>query len=117
MCGIVGLLELGDSGTRYALARAMDSLCHRGPDDAAIWGGQSGDAFVTLGHRRLSIIDLSPAGAQPMLAIDGQGTRPVRAPDEPARLALIYNGEIYNYLELREELRAAGHRFTSSGDT
>ncbi|MGQ0713213.1 MAG: asparagine synthase (glutamine-hydrolyzing) [Gemmatimonadaceae bacterium] len=117
MCGIVGMLELGDNGARYAVSRAMDSLCHRGPDDSAMWSGQAGDARVALGHRRLSIIDLSPAGAQPMLATEGEGTRPVRAPDEPARLALIYNGEIYNYLELRGELRAAGHRFTSNGDT
>ena len=117
MCGIVGVLELGESGARYAVSRAMDSICHRGPDDAALWTGQEGAAVVALGHRRLSVLDLTPAGAQPMLACADGSMRPARAAGEPAQLAMIYNGEIYNYVELRDELRRAGRRFSSSGDT
>ena len=117
MCGIVGMVELGGPGTQHAVVRAMDSLCHRGPDDAAVWFGQEGDVGVGLGHRRLSILDLSPAGAQPMLACEDGSIHPATAADESARLALVYNGEIYNYIELREELKRAGHRFASSGDT
>jgi asparagine synthase (glutamine-hydrolysing) len=76
------------------------AIWHRGPDD----GGVYADGPVALGHRRLAIIDLSSHGHQPMLSADGH-------------LALVYNGEIYNYLELRDELRAAGLGFTSGSDT
>jgi asparagine synthase (glutamine-hydrolysing) len=117
MCGIVGLLGLGENGTRYAVSRAMDSLCHRGPDDAALWCAQEGDVSIALGHRRLSILDLSPAGAQPMLGFDDGAMHPAQEVEEAARLAMVYNGEIYNYVELREELRRAGHHFSSTGDT
>src|SRR5687768_15695186 len=117
MCGIVGILELGDGGAQHAVARAMDALCHRGPDDASLWKASEGPATVALGHRRLSILDLSPAGAQPMLRNDDGRAFPAREVDAPARLAVIFNGEIYNYLELREELRALGHRFHTAGDT
>jgi asparagine synthase (glutamine-hydrolysing) len=72
---------------------------------------------MALGHRRLSILDLSAAGAQPMIASRGRGIHRARTPDEPAELAIVYNGEIYNYVELRDELSAAGYQFTSSGDT
>jgi asparagine synthase (glutamine-hydrolysing) len=77
-------------------------LAHRGPDDAGVW--ESADAGVALSHRRLSIVDLSPLGHNPM-SWDG------------GRLWLTYNGEIYNFLELRQELEAAGHRFRSKTDT
>lgn len=78
------------------------ALAHRGPDDSGFW--ESSDGSVALGHRRLSIIDLSPLGRNPM-SWDG------------GRLQITFNGEIYNYLELRGELERAGHRFRSQTDT
>jgi asparagine synthase (glutamine-hydrolysing) len=77
-------------------------LAHRGPDDADVWESPAG--AVVLGHRRLSIVDLSPLGRNPMLWDDG-------------RLAITYNGEIYNFLELRRELEGLGYRFRSQTDT
>ena len=79
-----------------------DTLRHRGPDDSGLW--ESAEDGVALGHRRLAIIDLSPLGRNPM-AWDG------------GRLQITFNGEIYNFLELREELERAGHRFRSHTDT
>jgi asparagine synthase (glutamine-hydrolysing) len=77
-------------------------MSHRGPDAAGFW--RSGDGEVALAHRRLAIIDLSPAGQQPMC-------------DERGELHIVLNGEIYNYIELRKELRGRGHRFRSESDT
>jgi asparagine synthase (glutamine-hydrolysing) len=96
MCGIVGFLgpdSLGDeSSARGLIARMRDRLVHRGPDDAGTWlDGAGGLAF---GFRRLSIIDLSPAGHQPMLSADG-------------RYAIMMNGEVYNFGEIRAEIDAA----------
>jgi len=103
MCGIAGVL-VGDGGPgeadRRALGVALRRLGHRGPDDE----GTFADAGVLLGHRRLSILDLSPAGHQPMASADG-------------RFVLTFNGEIYNYLELRAELAAAGFAFHTGTDT
>jgi asparagine synthase (glutamine-hydrolysing) len=82
------------------VARMTDVLAHRGPDDA----GMFVEPPVVLGNRRLSILDLSPAGHQPMGSDDG-------------RIWLTYNGEIYNYKELAQDLRRHGHRLRSSGDT
>jgi asparagine synthase (glutamine-hydrolysing) len=79
-----------------------DTLLHRGPDDQGVW--RSPDASVGLGHRRLSIIDLSAAGRQPMT-------------DGAEDLQIVFNGEIYNYRELRDDLRARGHRFGTGTDT
>jgi asparagine synthase (glutamine-hydrolysing) len=78
------------------------ALAHRGPDDTGVWSAPTG--IVTLGHRRLSIIDLSPSGHNPMFWGD-------------ERLAITYNGEIYNFRELRRELEQLGHRFRSQTDT
>jgi asparagine synthase (glutamine-hydrolysing) len=106
MCGIAGVVH--GSGVRrgisaVAAASAMAStLSHRGPDDAGAWG--SDDGTVALAHRRLSIIDLSPLGHNPMSGDDG-------------RLWITFNGEIYNFRELRRELESAGHRFRSQTDT
>ena len=97
MCGITGYLSRRGVSREVVTAMA-DRIAHRGPDDQGI---QLFDG-VALGHRRLSIIDLSPAGHQPMVRDDAW---------------LVYNGEIYNYLELREELKAKGHRFTSGSDS
>ncbi len=103
MCGIVALIS------REALSREMldsmrDRLAHRGPDGARSWLTHTPRATVGLGHRRLSIIDLTHAADQPMFDASGD-------------LALVYNGEIYNYIELREELRAAGRVFSTQSDT
>src|SRR6476660_960954 len=77
-------------------------MTHRGPDDVGAWA--DAHSGVVLGHRRLAVIDPSPLGHQPMLSADG-------------RLAVVFNGEIYNFLEVRRELIARGVRFTSNSDT
>ncbi len=105
MCGIVGYFRLsGDVGFELpaAVEAARDRLTHRGPDDAGLY--VSPDGRCVLGHRRLSILDLSPAGHQPMS-------------NEDDSLWITFNGEIYNFAQLREELIAKGHRFRSSTDT
>jgi asparagine synthase (glutamine-hydrolysing) len=106
MCGIAGIVGRLDDANRAALARMSAAMAHRGPDGEGTWES-SPDARghgVLLAHRRLAILDLSPAGAQPMIA--------------PATgHALVFNGEIYNYLALRGRLEAQGERFESSGDT
>jgi len=79
-----------------------DSLRHRGPDDAGEWW--STDGCIGLGHRRLAIVDLSPAGHQPMHDASGE-------------LCVVFNGEIYNFVDLRRELAAEGHAFRSHSDT
>src|SRR5438876_11046635 len=84
------------------LLKIRDRMTSRGPDGAGVWS--SADQRVGLAHRRLAIIDLSPSGAQPMF-------------DETGMLAIVFNGEIYNYRELRTELEKAGFRFKSSSDT
>lgn len=102
MCGICGLVWRDPSRPAGVdLVETMNAaLFHRGPDD----GGVHVHGHVTLGHRRLSIIDLSEGGHQPMLSRDGE-------------LALVFNGEIYNYIELRDELRGFGRRFQTNSDT
>ena len=92
MCGIAGYLALG-SATARSVERMIGPLVHRGPDDAGTW--IDSDAGVGLGHRRLSIVDLSPAGHEPMESASG-------------RFIVTYNGEIYNHQALRSELEAAG---------
>jgi asparagine synthase (glutamine-hydrolysing) len=102
MCGIVGVAgneQIIDSGW---LKEGRDTLRHRGPDDAGEWW--SDDMRVGLAHRRLSIIDLSPLGHQPMHL-------------EEMGLSIVFNGEIYNFLELRNELKSFGHSFRSQSDT
>jgi len=101
MCGIVGQVERRGIVDPASLVAMRDCLEHRGPDDAGIW--LSGDGRVGLGHRRLSIVDLSPTGHQPM-------------PAEGEHLWLTLNGEIYNHRELRKILEARGHRFRSTSD-
>jgi asparagine synthase (glutamine-hydrolysing) len=96
MCGIAGFWQARSSGDVLAkLAHAMSKpLVHRGPDDSGRW--LDPDAGVALAHRRLSILDLSPAGHQPMLSASG-------------RWVIVFNGEIYNHLDLRAELAASDH--------
>jgi len=102
MCGIAGLHVLDGEIDRDELLSMRDRQTHRGPDDAGLWIGRRGK--LGLAHRRLSIIDLSDAGHQPMISEDGMRV-------------LAFNGEIYNFRQLREELRAEGHQFSSSSDT
>ncbi|OGV58787.1 MAG: asparagine synthase (glutamine-hydrolyzing) [Lentisphaerae bacterium GWF2_52_8] len=101
MCGILvqtGQREIEEESFR----KALDSMSHRGPDNGNVW--HSGDASIFLGHRRLSIVDLSSAGQQPM-------------ENEDKSLHLVCNGEIYNYTVLRKELEGLGHAFRSSCDS
>lgn len=101
MCGIAGIIEKDNKPVDTRLLQAMsESLAMRGPDDQGIW--QKGS--VGLVHRRLSIIDLSPLGKQPMISADG-------------RYVITFNGEIYNYLELRDSLEKGGVVFRSQSDT
>jgi asparagine synthase (glutamine-hydrolysing) len=95
MCGLAGFLRpagFSTSDSQQTLNRMIQGLRHRGPDDAGTW--LDGDAGVALGHRRLSILDLSPTGRQPMTS-------------ESGRYVLAFNGEIYNHLELREDMESA----------
>ncbi|MCR5222283.1 MAG: asparagine synthase (glutamine-hydrolyzing) [Lachnospiraceae bacterium] len=98
MCGIFGVI--GKQISKELAWTCVDKIKHRGPDGRGLW--QEGD--VTLGHRRLAIMDLSEHGAQPMK-------------DESGRYLLVYNGEIYNFLEIRAELEAKGYRFFSDCDS
>ncbi|MDO3702846.1 N-acetylglutaminylglutamine amidotransferase [Micromonospora sp. C28SCA-DRY-2] len=101
MCGISGEARFdGTTPDAEAVTRMAEAMRSRGPDGEGLWG----DGWVTLGHRRLTIIDLSDAGAQPMVR-------------EDLGLGLVFNGCIYNYPELRAELAAAGHTFHSTSDT
>ena len=103
MCGINGIFAYRDGAPRVdgeELVRSRECMRSRGPDAADVWVSE--DGRVGLGHRRLAIIDLSPAGAQPM---------------RRGALAIIFNGEIYNYKELRARLEAKGRSFTSHSDT
>jgi asparagine synthase (glutamine-hydrolysing) len=102
MCGISGLANCGD---KEILARMTSIQAHRGPDDSGLWEQHFSDgSYFGLGSRRLSILDLSPDGHMPM-------SNPQRT------LWITYNGEIYNFRELRQELRAKGHQFVSESDT
>jgi len=101
MCGVTGLLYLDNrSVSPPILKRMTDSIAHRGPDSDGLWI----DGAIGLGHRRLAIVDLSPAGHQPMVSADH-------------RFVVSYNGEIYNHQELRSELEAKGYWFRSKSDT
>ena len=101
MCGILAILRFdGKNSSRELVERMRDAMYHRGPDDAGIYLAPP----AALAHRRLSIIDLTGAGRQPMTNEDGS-------------LVIVFNGEIYNYLELKQELEQRGHRFHSTSDT
>jgi asparagine synthase (glutamine-hydrolysing) len=101
MCGVTGILELGgEQPSREVLRQMASAIAHRGPDGEGVYV----DGPLGLGHRRLAIIDLTDAGAQPMSTADG-------------RFTISYNGEVYNYRELRAELESLGHRFRSRTDT
>lgn len=101
MCGIVGIANFPEMSSRSSLKLMRETLLHRGPDDhGEDWAD---DGNIGLAHQRLSVIDLSAAGRQPMT--DGDG------------LTLTYNGELYNYRQLRDELRRKGHSFSTKTDS
>src|ERR1700752_4906185 len=102
MCGIAGIISLNEPVEIHQLKQMTDSIAHRGPDGEGHW--LNADKTVGLGHRRLSIIDLSDDAKQPMYFADG-------------RFAITFNGEIYNYLELKEQLLVKGIKFRSNSDT
>jgi asparagine synthase (glutamine-hydrolysing) len=102
MCGIAGIINWGDA---EVLAHMTDIQGHRGPDDRGVWERQFPQGTrVGLGSRRLAILDLSAAGHMPM-------------GNEAGTVRITYNGEVYNFQELRQELIIAGYRFRSNTDT
>jgi asparagine synthase (glutamine-hydrolysing) len=102
MCGIAGVASIRQGIDQNKLDRMRDALAHRGPDGRGSW--ISGDGKIGLSHRRLSILDLSSAGAQPMHSAS-------------KRFSITFNGEIYNFANLRKELEAVGIRFVGQSDT
>ena len=106
MCGISGFLDTshrcGEQELRDTVLRMVNTLHHRGPDDVGTWA--DAEAGIALGHRRLSIVDLSPEGHQPMRSVCG-------------RYVISFNGEIYNFQELRRELEGLGYTFRGHSDT
>lgn len=104
MCGIAGFIDFNTRTSESTLKKMTDSLVHRGPDADGYFYDRNDKYAVGLGHRRLSIIDLSPLGNQPMSFSNG-------------RYQIVFNGEIYNYQEIKDELIAAGHEFISHSDT
>jgi len=105
VCGFAGILAARSSAARdltHDVARMIRPLTHRGPDDEGVWVDEA--AGIALGFRRLAIIDLSPSGHQPMTSASG-------------RFHLVFNGEIYNFCELRQQLEGLGHRFRGHSDT
>src|SRR5437016_3889914 len=106
MCGITGFLnsrrDAAGEHMRATVSRMASTLQHRGPDDAGVWLDPA--AGVALGHRRLSVVDLSPLGHQPMHSASG-------------RYIIVFNGEIYNFRLLRAQLEERGHTFRGHSDT
>ena len=106
MCGIAGFLDHSPNGVQYNLSEVAthmaEAMYFRGPDHGGVWTDQRHN--LALSHRRLAVIDLSPSGHQPMLSAD-------------KRYAIVYNGEIYNFLELKKTLTGMGHTFSGTSDT
>src|SRR4030095_2551943 len=103
MCGIAGIVS---HDPEPHIAAMLETIEHRGRDDDGVWTSEPSQSRqrISLGHRMLSIIDTSAAGHQPMFSADG-------------RYAITYNGELYNYRELRQQLKAKGHNFKTECDT
>ena len=106
MCGIAGFIDYSPKGIPYNLSEVAthmaETMHFRGPDSGGVWEDQQNN--LALSHRRLAVIDLSPSGHQPMLSTD-------------KRYAIVYNGEIYNFLELKKTLTDMGHVFSGTSDT
>ena len=103
MCGICGYMGRNLIRSEF-LTQMNDTMVHRGPDDSGIWEQQKREYGVGFAQRRLAILDLSELGHQPMISKDG-------------RIVVTYNGEVYNYIELRDELKEKGYKFSSNCDT
>jgi len=101
MCGIAGIISNNSSTALHHLKKMTDAIAHRGPDGEGLWQNAGGN--VLLGHRRLSIIDLSEAAAQPM--------------HFSKRYSIVHNGELYNYIEIKLLLEQKGYRFRTASDT
>ena len=106
MCRIVGEIDFNKSGAKHItlIDDMRDTMVRGGPDDFGSWGYENDFCRMALGHRRLSIIDISRRGHQPMISDDGN-------------IIISYNGEIYNYKELKSELMALGMKFETNSDT
>ena len=102
MCGIVGIIS--NTNQEKILNKMLEIQSHRGPDDRGVWIENIKDRFIHLGHNRLSILDLSPLGHQPMIS-------------ECENFIIVYNGEIYNFKSIRKELQKIGVKFKSNSDT
>ena len=102
MCGLLGFSRNLQSSRTFRLELAAEVLSHRGPDSLGTFEDE--DKGIGLAHTRLSIHDLSPLGNQPMFSDDG-------------KIVLVFNGEIYNFRQIRNELRASGHHFRGHSDT
>src|SRR5687768_3503693 len=102
MCGIAGFIDFSQKSGQDTLQKMTDVLLHRGPNDAGYECYSSNGAVVGLGQRRLSILDLSSSGHQPM---------------HFKQYSMVFNGEIYNFSEIRKELEAKGYTFSSGTDT
>ena len=102
MCGIAGFIDFHKKSSKSTIQSMIEPLNHRGPDGEGNSLFKSKNAVIGFGHKRLSIIDLSQAGKQPMTL---------------NHLHITYNGEIYNYQEIKNELSELGHRFNGESDT
>ena len=102
MCGILGRISLSKKIDADSMKKALDLMIHRGPDASGEWCNQ--DENIWLGHRRLSILDLSELGSQPMVSFDG-------------KLVIVFNGEIYNFKSIKTDLIKKGYEFRSESDT
>lgn len=102
MCGIAGIIQKNKAVDKELMTDMLEKISHRGPDDEGVWVGKNNN--VIFGQKRLSIIDLSVGGHQPMVSLDGN-------------FAITFNGEIYNYKEIKEELAVKGWEFKSESDT
>ena len=106
MCGITGFFTTEKQLSSEEIGNIVENMCqsliHRGPDDGGIWIDE--EVGIALGHRRLSIVDLSPEGHQPMISANG-------------RYVIVFNGEVYNFPELRKQLQSLGYNFRGHSDT
>ena len=104
MCGLTGFCDFSKRLNREYLSAATEVLIHRGPDSGGTVFFDTAEANIGLGHRRLSILDVSPSGNQPMYSDD-------------QTVVLVFNGEVYNFSEIRRELETIGYSFHSDSDT